>query len=106
MKRFFSLWIWLFLFTATACVSESGTGVEASSHEQLTPEVLVKQADAKYDEYLAANEGDRVAATNKTAEYLRELAGVKEVTVRGSDTLFVIMEDGKELLLMLGKNRL
>ncbi|HHE31100.1 MAG TPA: hypothetical protein ENL07_00295, partial [Chlorobaculum parvum] len=87
MKRFFSLWIWLFLFTATACVSESGTGVEAFSHEQLTPELLVKQAEAKYGEYLPANEGDRVAATNKTAEYLRELPGVKEVTVRGSDTL-------------------
>ncbi|HHE32973.1 MAG TPA: hypothetical protein ENL07_10235, partial [Chlorobaculum parvum] len=88
------------------CVSESGTGVEAFSHEQLTPELLVKQAEAKYGEYLPANEGDRVAATNKTAEYLRELPGVKEVTVRGSDTLFVIMEDGKELLLILGKNRL
>jgi len=106
MKRLFPIWLGLFLFMGTACVTESGSGIESRSTEQLAPEELVKQADAKYVEYLASNDGDRVAATNKTAAYLRELPGVKEVTVRGSDSLFLIMDDGNELLLMLGKNRL
>lgn len=106
MKRLFPIWIFLSLFMVAACVTESRTGVELRSNKQLTPEVLVKQAEATYDTYLAANHGDHVAATNKTAEYLRELPDVKTVIVRGSDTLFVIMKDGKELLLMLGKHRL
>ncbi len=96
----------LFLFTAAACATVSETGVECRSDEQLTPEGVVKQAEAKYAEYLAASGGNRAAATEKTATCLRGLRGVKEVTVRGSDSLFVIMGDGNELLLMLGKDRL
>lgn len=106
MKRLFPVWIGLFLFTGAACASEPGPGVEYRSNEPLAPEALAEQAEAKYGEYLAANNGDRAAAAEKTAAYLRTLPGVKKVTVRGSDSLFVIMEDGRELLVLLGKNRL
>ncbi len=106
MKRVFMVLIGLILFTAAACATVSETGVEYRSDEQLTSEALVKQAEAKYAEYLAACNGDRAVATEKTADCLRGLPGVKEVTVRGSDSLFVIMGDGNELLLMLGKGRL
>ena len=106
MKTMLPVWIGLFLFILSACSTELGTGVEGLSNEELTPKALVEQAEAKYAEYLAANDGDRAAATEKTAAYLRELPNMKEVTVRGSDNLFVIMEDGSELLLMLGKDRL
>jgi hypothetical protein len=105
MKRVFSVLIRLFLFMTAACTSVSG-GAEYRPDEQITSEALVKQAEAKYAEYLAAYDGNRATATEKTAAYLRELPGVKEVTVRGSDSLFVIMKDGNELFLMLGKNRL
>ncbi len=106
MKTLLPVWIGLFLFILSACSTELGTGVEGRSNEALTPKALVEEAEAKYAEYLAANDGDRAAATEKTAAYLRELPNMKEVTVRGSDNLFVIMEDGSELLLMLGKDRL
>lgn len=106
MKVLFQIWFTLFLFIATACVTESGTGVEFPSNGQLTPETLTEKAEARYSEYLIASDGDRFVAAEKTASYLKELPGIKEVTVRGSDTLFVIMDDGNELLLMLGKNRL
>ncbi len=106
MKGLLQVWIGLFLFIATACAAVPGSGDGTRSNEQLTPESLVEQADTKYGEYLTASNGDRAAATEKTAAYLRELPGVNEVTVRGSDNLFVIMGDGNELLLMLGKDRL
>ncbi|HOP39447.1 MAG TPA: hypothetical protein PLI53_00235 [Geobacteraceae bacterium] len=106
MKRLFAVSFGLFLFAVAACAAASATKTGARSDEQLSPEVLVEQAEAKYAEYLAAHDGDRSAATEKTAGYLRGLPEVKEVTVRGSDSLFVIMRDGNELLLMLGKDRL
>jgi hypothetical protein len=31
---------------------------------------------------------------------------VKEVSIRGSDSVFVILMDGNEILLLLGRNRL
>jgi len=106
MKRVLMVLVGLFLFSAAACATVSETAVECRSDKQLTSEALVEQAEAKYTEYLAAYDGDRAAATEKTAAYLRGLAGVKEVTVRGSDSLFVIMGDDNELLLLLGKGRL
>jgi len=106
MKSLFPVWIGLFLFMATACATAPGNGVEHHSNESLKPEALVEKADAKYAESLTANDGNRAEATEKTAAYLRELPGVKEATVRGSDSVFVIMDDGRELLLMLGKKRL
>ena len=106
MKRVFMVLIGLFLFTAAACATVSETGVACRSDEQLTVEALMKRAEATYAEYLTACDGDRAAATEKTAAYLRGLPGVKEATVRGSDSLFVIMGDGNELLLMLGKGHL
>ena len=106
MKRVLVVVVGLFLFIAAGYATASETGVECRSHEQLTPEALVERAEAKYAENMSACEGDRARATEKTAIYLRGLPDVKEVTVRGSDGLFVIMGDGNELLLMLGKNRL
>lgn len=106
MKRVFMVFIGLLLFVAVSCATVSKTGVECRSDERLTPEVVVEKAEAKYAEYLALCDGDHAAATEKTAAYLRGLQGMKEVKVRGSDTLFLIMGDGNELLLMLGKNRL
>ncbi len=106
MKRVFTVLIGLFLFIATACATASEAGEACRSDGELTPGVLVEQADAKYAENLKACDGDRAVATEKTATYLRGLPGVKEVTVRGSDSLFLIMGDGNELLLMLGKGRL
>ncbi|NTW54625.1 MAG: hypothetical protein HGB15_07675 [Chlorobaculum sp.] len=107
MKRMFPVLIGVFLSMTAACANtEPGAGVEARAETPLTPEVLIEKADAKFAEYLSASDGNRSAATAKTAEYLRGLKGVKTVTVRGSDSLFVIMTDGNELLIMLGKNRL
>ncbi len=106
MKILVTVLFGLVLFIATAYGTVSESGVECRSNEQLTPEALVQQAEAKFAEYLAAYNGDRAAATEKTAAYLRELKGVKEVTVRGSDSLFMIMGDGNELLLLLGRHRL
>ncbi len=106
MKIVSTAFIGLFLFIAAACASVSGSGVESRSDEHITAEALMEKAEAKYAEYLAADHGNRAAATEKTAAYLRGVPGVKEVTVRGSDSLFVIMGDGNELLLMLGKDRL
>ncbi len=106
MKRVFMVFAGLFLFVAASCATVPKTGVECSADERFTPEVVVEKAEAKYAEYLAACDGDRAVATEKTAVYLRGLRGIKEVKVRGSDTLFVIMWDGNELLLMLGKDRL
>ncbi|MGA7827411.1 MAG: hypothetical protein WCA04_07120 [Geobacteraceae bacterium] len=106
MKKAFSVWFGLFLLLAAACAVESDKVSAGTSLEQKSPEVLVAKAEAKYAEYLQANGGDRMAATQKTAVYLRSLSSVKEVTVRGSDSLFLIMRDGNELLLMLGRKRL
>lgn len=109
MKRTASIWAGLFLVTATACGSGPGK-VEVATSEtvqrQMSPETLIAMADAKYAEYLSSYGGDRNAAVEKTAAYLRSQPDVKEVKVRGSDNLFVIFEDGSELFLMLGKNRL
>jgi predicted metal-dependent phosphoesterase TrpH len=104
--KLFPVWFGLFLLIASACTTVSGGGVEYRSDEKLAPEVLIERAEVKFAEYLAACDGNRSTATEKTAMYLQGLPGVKMVTVRGSDTLFVIMGDGNELLLMLGKNRL
>jgi hypothetical protein len=106
MKRLFPVWIGLFLLIAAGCVNEAGAGAEYRSDEQMTSEILAEQAERKYAEYLKTNDGDRAAATKKTAAYLRGFPGIKEVRVSGSDNLFVIMGDGNELLLMLGKDRL
>ncbi len=106
MKRILLAWFGLFLLTTVACAADSGTMDPGTFQEQVSPEVLVTEAEAKYTEYLASHGGDRRAATEKTAAYLRTLSGVKEVTVRGSDSLFVLLRDGNELLLMLGRNRL
>ena len=106
MKTLFTVLIGLFLFVTAACATVPERGVESRSDEQLTSEALVAQAEAKYAEYLTAYDGDRARATEKTAVYLRGLPSVKEVNVRGSDSLFVIMKDGNELLLMLGHDRL
>jgi hypothetical protein len=107
MKRVCTVLTGVFLLTTSACASIFPcAGVECRSDEQLTPERLIERAEAKYAEYLTAYDGNRSAATEKTAEHLRGLSGVKTVTVRGSDSLFVIMKDGNELLIMLGKNRL
>jgi hypothetical protein len=106
MKIVFFAWFGLFMLMTTSCVAESEKMSTATSQEQISPDALVAQAEAKYAEYLQADHGDRMAATEKTATYLRGLSVVKEVTVRGSDSLYLIMSDGNELLLMLGKNRL
>ena len=106
MKRIFSSWFCLFVLISAACVAESGRMDKGTSQEEVSPEVLVQKAEAKFAEYLALHGGDRMVATEKTADYLRSLPGVKNVTVRGSDSLFVILRDGNELLLMLGRNRL
>ncbi|ARM31152.1 hypothetical protein [Prosthecochloris sp. HL-130-GSB] len=106
MKPLFPALVGMFLFIVAGCASVSATGSDCGPDEQPTPEVLVEQAEIKYGQYLAANAGDRAVATEQTAEYLRGVQGVKEVTVRGSDTLFLIMDDGNELLLMLGQDRL
>jgi hypothetical protein len=106
MKKLFPVWFGLFLLAAAACAAEPEKMAAGKSQEQVSPDVLVAQAEAKYAEYLKVHGGDRMMATEKTAAYLRSLSGVKEVTVRGSDSLFVILRDGNELLLMLGRNRL
>lgn len=105
MKKFCGLLTGLFLFFATACVAATGTDSSSATDKKITPETLVSKAESAYAGYLAEPQNDAHGATQKTAEYLRGLAGIKEVTVRG-DNLFVIMEDGNELLIMLGKDRL
>jgi hypothetical protein len=107
MKRVVTVLTGALLLTTSACASIFPcAGVECRSDEQLTPELLIERAEANYAENLAASGSNRSAATEKTAEYLRGLSGVKTVSVRGSDTLLVIMTDGSDLLIMLGKNRL
>ncbi|MBN2514433.1 MAG: hypothetical protein JXC33_00200 [Deltaproteobacteria bacterium] len=106
MKRIFPALFGLSLLIATACTAESGKMDPGTFQEQISPEALVAEAEVKYAEYLASHGGDRRVATEKTAAYLRNLPGVKEITVRGSDSLLVILRDGNELLLMLGRNRL
>jgi len=105
MKRVFPVWFGMFLLLASACAAEPGKMSSETARPRVTPESLPLEADTRYAEYLHAA-GNRSVATEKTAAYLRTLPGVKEVTVRGSDSLLVIMEDGNELFLMLGRERL
>ncbi|RQW85686.1 MAG: hypothetical protein EHM79_11225 [Geobacter sp.] len=106
MKRVFPVWFGMFLLLASACAAEPGKMSLETARPRVTPESLPMEADTRYAEYLHAAAGNRSAATEKTAAYLRTLPGVKGVTVRGSDSLLVIMEDGNELFLMLGRERL
>jgi hypothetical protein len=46
------------------------------------------------------------AARDRAAEYLRAQPGVLEVEATGSDSLQLRMDNGEELLLMLGRDRL
>lgn len=106
MKKILAACCCLFLFAVPACFADLGSNPPKVSPEQVSPEFLTKRAESKFLEYLASRGGDRKAATEETAAHLRTLSGVKKVTVRGSDSLFVIMQDGNELFLMLGKDRL
>jgi hypothetical protein len=106
MKRVFLVWFGMFLLLASACAAEQVKTNSGTALPRVTPESLPVEADTRYAEYLKAAAGNRSEATEKTAAYLRTLPGVKGVTVRGSDSLLVIMEDGNELFLMLGRERL
>jgi outer membrane lipoprotein-sorting protein len=103
MKMVVYIFCCLLLFVVSACAGQTGADGAGGA---VTPERLAAEAEAHYAEYLASSGGQRQAATEKTAAYVQTLPGVRQVTVRGSDSLFVIMEDGGELLLLLGKNRL
>jgi hypothetical protein len=98
--------IGLFFLMAAACAAETGRDNAGASATQTSPTKLSAEAEAKYGEYLGEFKGDRKLATEKTAEFLRTHPLVKKATVRGSDSILIIMQDGSELLLMLGKNRL
>jgi hypothetical protein len=105
MKRLSSLSLAIVLLIASACSAGSGTqGESATGH--LSPETVARKAESSFREFLDAQGGDRTAATERTAAYLKTLQGVKEVRVRGSDSLLVIMADGNELMLLLGRDRL
>jgi hypothetical protein len=106
MKRLFPVWLAVLLLSAAACTAEIGEVDQDIQSEALSPEALTAKAEEKFAENLASLGGDRSAATEKTASYLRGLKEVREATVRGSDSILVIFKDGNELLLMLGKNRL
>jgi len=106
MKRVVAVWFGMFLLLASACAAEPDKMSPEAAHPRVTPESLPAAADARYAEYLHAAAGNRSVATEKTAAYLRTLPGVKGVSVRGSDSLLVIMEDGNEIFLMLGRERL
>lgn len=106
MKRVFPVWYGMFLLLASACAAEPDKASSETARPRVTPESLPMEADSRYAGYLHAAAGDKTAATEKTAAYLRTLPGVKGVTVRGSNSLLVIMEDGNELFLMLGRERL
>lgn len=105
MKKVFLICFGLLLTLSAACAAGTGKMNSDTSQGQLSPEALTAKAEAKYSEYLGANAGNRKEAAEKTATYLRDQPGVKEVTVRGGN-LFVIFQDGNELLLMLGKDRI
>ncbi len=105
MKRLSFLSLAIVLLVASACSAGSGTG-EESAAGNLSPETVARKAESNFGEFLDAQGGDRQAATERTAAYLKTLQGVKEVRVRGSDSLLVIMADGNELVLLLGRNRL
>jgi len=98
--------IGLFFLMAAACAAETGRGDAGAPVSQTSPAKLSAEAEAKYEEYLGKFRGDRKMATEKTAEFLMTHPMVQKATVRGNDSIFIIMRDGNELLLMLGRNRL
>ncbi|ABL00178.1 hypothetical protein [Pelobacter propionicus] len=104
MKRVSSVSLAIVLLIASACSAGSGTGEESAGN--LSPETVARKAESSFGEFLDTHGGDRKAATERTAAYLKTLPGVKEVRVRGSDSLLVIMADGNELMVLLGRDRL
>ena len=106
MKKIFLICFGLLLILSAACAAGPVKMNSDTSQGEVSPEALTAKAEAKYSEYLGVHGENRKEAAEKTALYLRDQPGVKEVTVRSSSNLFVIFQDGNELMLMLGKDRL
>lgn len=104
MKRQSILNLGILLLVASAC--SAGPEITEEPVGQTTPEAVASKAETRFREYLGTRGTDRKAATEQTASYLKTLPGIKEVRVSGSDSLFVIMNDGNEVMLMLGRDRL
>jgi len=106
MKKLLSVALGIVLSAAGACANDSGRMTDGNDDGVVSPETVTEKAERKYTECLGPAGGDRNAATACTAAYLKTIPGVKEVSIRGSDSLFVILTDGNEILLLLGRNRL
>lgn len=106
MKYLFRWCCLAVLIAISACAGKPVKSDMEVTDSQISPERLAAEAEASYEKFIVSTGGRRQAATEKTAAHLKTLSGVRSVTVRGSDSLLVILEDGSELLLMLGKNRL
>jgi hypothetical protein len=63
-------------------------------------------AQARFDEYMGGRKVSRATATERTAADLRTQPGVAKVTVRGTGSLFILWDNGDELLMLLGRDRL
>jgi hypothetical protein len=106
MKKLLSVALGIVFSAAGACANDSGRIKDGKDDGVVSPETVTEKAESKYAECLSPAGGDRKAATACTAAYLKTIPGVKDVSVRGSDSLFVILTDGNEILLLLGRNRL
>lgn len=106
MEKLLSVALGVVLSAVGACSHDPGRITEGINNGMVSPETVTVKAERKYMECLSLSGGDRKTATACTAAYLKTVPGVKEVAIRGSDSLFVILTDGNEILLLLGRNRL